>query len=79
MKTELTCNYCNHKWIILAANKNQIEAQYCPKCIDTSITVRDANRSKIDTYEGAPPFEDENKGIEIGLDQWDKIFGRGSM
>jgi len=69
MKIELECTYCGKKWEATAYNKQMIEAMSCSKCGDSNLKVRDRAVSKIDTYttkettvskvdyyQGCPPF-----------------------
>lgn len=57
MLVNLICQYCDHKWELYVLSKITIEAEKCPICGDSSITVKNpSDTPKIDYYAGSPPF-----------------------
>jgi uncharacterized protein YbaR (Trm112 family) len=61
MDIKLLCNYCGFNWEYWAASRRQIESLCCPKCNDSSLTVKDTESSpKIDYYKGCPPFPEDD-------------------
>lgn len=54
---EFICEYCNHSW---QTNYKPNQEVYCSVCKDKNIKVIDLARSKIDYYQGCPPFPDDD-------------------
>lgn len=57
MLIELTCKYCNKKWERNVYVRSSISTERCTRCGDRNLTARDLKETKIDYYEGAPPFQ----------------------
>jgi transcription elongation factor Elf1 len=53
----LNCTYCGKDWERYVYAMSAIENEKCSKCGDRNFTVRDNSKSKIDYYQGSPPFE----------------------
>jgi transcription elongation factor Elf1 len=79
MKIELECTYCGKKWEATVYNKQMIEAMSCSKCGDSNLKVRDLAVAKIDTYstkenavskvdyyQGCPPFPEKKRTQDWG-------------
>ena len=58
IKYKFECLYCGKTW----ENDFIPMKSSCDKCGDTSIRVTDQNATKIDYYEGSPPFPDKDTG-----------------
>lgn len=59
-KYHLECTYCGHNW-----EENRLfGTPLCSRCGDKKIRIKEAERSKIDYYEGCEPFpkQSETKG-----------------
>jgi transcription elongation factor Elf1 len=65
MKVSLECTYCGHKWIETVYNQRSIEDKVCPNgnCRHKELKVKDLS-SKIDYYQGSPPFQPSSIEIE---------------
>lgn len=61
MYVELECTYCGFKWEESVSTKAEIDEMACihGNCGDTNLKVRDVARTKIDYYQGSPPFQDD--------------------
>lgn len=70
MRVSIECMYCGHKWEKMAYNKQSIEDEKCPKCNDSTLKVKDLEASKIDYYQGSPPFppKEEKGWTYTGID-----------
>jgi 5-methylcytosine-specific restriction endonuclease McrA len=66
MKLEFECTYCGHKWNKTAYDKQSVEDEKCPKCKDLTLKVRDVQVSKIDYYQGSPPFPAKDTKFDSG-------------
>lgn len=57
MKVSMECTYCGHQWTETVYNRDSIENKRCThgNCRHTELKVRDLS-SKIDYYQGSPPF-----------------------
>lgn len=62
--------YCGYKWVETLYNKQSLEGKTCihGNCKDKNLIVRDVT-SKIDYYQGCPPFQPK----------LDKSFLRGAF
>jgi len=63
MLLKLECKYCGYSWLRQAYSKDVVNVVICPKCNDKNIVARDAE-SKIDYYQGCPPFPTKVKETE---------------
>lgn len=60
MQYLLTCLYCNNSWRIKVYSNIKLEGK-CSKCHDTNISIKELDKSRIDAYQGCPPFAEKNK------------------
>lgn len=60
MQLLLTCKYCDHKWEI-STYSDSVPEEKCSRCGDPNIRVTELSKSKIDAYEGCPPFVDRDE------------------
>lgn len=67
---ELECMYCGNKWQRLCRSKEEIEAQKCNNCGDSTLKVRDASTAKMNYYAGSKPFPEKSKEVN-----WDDFYG----
>lgn len=74
MKVHITCKYCGHFWEKSVGPLWDPRYAECVKCHDKNLVVRDVADMKIDTYQGAPPFEEDK------TNQYDNSeYGEGSF
>lgn len=59
MEVEFECTYCGKVWKSHPRSQVEIEAARCSKCGDTTLKVREASKSKVDYYQGSPPFPEK--------------------
>ena len=74
MKLELECTYCGHRWVKDFYNKHSATHERCPHCKDSNLKARDVKESKVDYYQGCPPFPEKKEkdrwnltGIDFGF------------
>lgn len=67
MRVELECTYCGKKWEKIAYNKQSIESEVCSRCKDTNLKVRDLDTTKVDYYQGCPPFPSKDSKDDAGF------------
>ena len=60
IEIQLECTYCGNKWNATAWSKVEIDSMICSKCKDSRLVVRDRT-SKVDYYQGSPPFPEKKK------------------
>lgn len=76
MEVDLTCTYCDHKWITFVATKRLLNDLICPKCGDASLKVKNtAEIVKIDYYQGSPPFPDGKTKEQELQDELAEMYG----
>lgn len=58
MKVSLECTYCGHKWVVEVYNRDSLSNKSCVhgNCRHKKLIAKDLATSKIDYYEGSPPF-----------------------
>lgn len=58
MKISLECTYCGHKWVVEVYNRDSLNNKTCThgNCRHRRLIAKDLLTSKIDYYEGSPPF-----------------------
>lgn len=61
MIVELTCKYCGKKWERHVYTKSTLSRERCTRCGDRNLTAKDVDNSKIDYYQGSPPFVKPNE------------------
>lgn len=71
---QLTCQYCNWKWRLHIYSDSKIENK-CNKCGDTNITVKELNKTRVDAYQGCPPFEEKKQEIILDTPSWPHWLG----
>lgn len=57
MKMQITCNYCDHKWIENVYYKHAMDGRRCSVCKDKNLKIREFISVVIDTYVDCKPFE----------------------
>jgi hypothetical protein len=58
----IICQYCGHKTTKVIYNQKSLTDETCDKCDDKNLVVKELSKSKIDFYEGCPPFPE--KGVK---------------
>lgn len=56
MKYNIECTYCGKQWIENVYNEFSLVDKKCPVCKDRNIKARRLESSKINYYQGSPPF-----------------------
>ncbi len=61
MDIHFTCRYCGSKFIVTVylPNKAWMEEQRCRVCNDPNLKASEYTEKKINYYQGAPKFKDE--------------------
>lgn len=73
MRFKLTCRYCGTCWKIDRSSSFSIEYERCKYCNDSNLEIN--KDDTIDTYKGAPAFEDKEEPVEDELDPMDLYNG----
>jgi hypothetical protein len=58
MHIEVECTYCGHKWRDNVLTQSEMVSLRCVngRCFDSNLKVRDLSKTKVDYYQGSPPF-----------------------
>jgi hypothetical protein len=73
MLLKLICTYCGYTWLRQAYSKDVVNSLVCAKCNDKNIIAKDAE-SKIDYYQGCPPFPIKAKEPDPQDDTFDELY-----
>lgn len=78
MKVEFECTYCGYRWVEEIWNKDTISSKVCKKgnCRTKNLLARDLQATKVDYYQGSPPFQEPKKDngwpyLNVKLDDYD--------
>lgn len=58
----LTCKYCDYKFEVEYYSIASAQFDRCKKCGDKNLKIEEITKSKIDYYEGCPPFQNDDDG-----------------
>jgi len=58
------CTYCGKKWEAAPTLAEEIASAKCGACKDTNLIIKDLRKSKIDYYQGTPPFPEKKEEPE---------------
>lgn len=68
MVVEMECTYCGQKWQETTMNPTSLVNTRCSKCGDKTIRMKDVTKTKVDYYQGCPPFPaKKEKGYYTGF------------
>jgi len=56
MEIAFECTYCGKKWSERFYNQYSAQNQRCSVCNDKNLKYKSVEESKINYYEGSPPF-----------------------
>ncbi len=59
MRVTLTCRYCGYFWEDYFSKQEDVKrVRHCGRCGDPNVKIQESAKLTIDTYGGAPPFEE---------------------
>lgn len=61
MLVDVECTYCGQKWEENVYNQSSLHDMKCKYCKDKNLKFKDKDKSKIDYYQGCPPFPEKPK------------------
>ena len=74
MEVQLTCTYCDHKFIKSIYNTDIIKSTVCQKCGDRNLKAKELSSVTIDSYEGCPPFPEKVIKKEKSQESEDSMY-----
>jgi hypothetical protein len=69
MQVEIECTYCGHKEQDDVYNQYSLHGRRCKKCKDSNLKFKDLTQTKIDYYQGCPPFPEKKEKKASSDDQ----------
>lgn len=69
MNIHITCLYCGYNWSEQAFSATAITKK-CLACGDKNLKVKSEEESKIDYYQGSPPFPKKEEEVKERDWEW---------
>lgn len=61
----LECTYCGKTWQRTFYSQEEAKNESCSKCGDKQLKAKEANKAKVDYYEGCPPFPPKDQSVNL--------------
>ncbi len=75
MEYAFECTYCGHCWEDKVYSSSLAKQYICARCGDKYLKVKSISESKIDYYQGAPPFANRDSQITKKPSDKDEYWG----